>query len=480
MTKCLSPKQVQVLIEAVVAPLRARVTALESENAQLKAENVQLKAEVAKLKKDSSTSSKPPSSDIIKPPRPTPVGGKRKKPRRGGQPGHDRHLRQEFPPEQVDHAYTYELPELGPEWEPLDEFRTLQQVDLVKKLFEVTEYRARLYRSRITGEILAAHLPQAVARAGLVGPRLSALIAFQKGACHMSYTSIQTFLSDVLGLDLSTGQLAKIIQKSSVSLAASHFELQAALPRQTMMNIDETGHPENGEDLWTWGFHVPGAQGFTFFHIDPSRSTQVLYDFLGEAFSGIIGCDYYSVYRKFLKETNAAMQFCWAHLIRDVKYLTTLPDAVTRRWGQKLLAKIKILFRVWHRREEMPREKWKQAARRAQQAILMRARRSAPRIEAQTIAKRFHEHGASYFTFLALPGVEPTNNAMEQRMRFVAIDRRITQGTRGERGRRWCERMWTVLATCVQQGRSAFVYLCNSIQAYLHGRPSPSLLAQPP
>ncbi|MGI6417383.1 MAG: hypothetical protein ACOX1P_17110 [Thermoguttaceae bacterium] len=33
------------------------------------------------------------------------------------------------------------------------------------------------------------------------------------------------------------------------------------------------------------------------------------------------------------------------------------------------------------------------------------------------------------------PGVEPTNNAMEQRFRFVVIDRKITQGTRGQAGR---------------------------------------------
>ena len=37
-------------------------------------------------------------------------------------------------------------------------------------------------------------------------------------------------------------------------------------------------------------------------------------------------------------------------------------------------------------------------------------------------------------TVKATPGVEPTNNAMEQRFRFVVIDRKITQGTRGQTG----------------------------------------------
>jgi len=87
----------------------------------------------------------------------------------------------------------------------LEEFRTLQQVELVEKLFEVTEHRARLYRHRRTGEVVAAPLPDEVLRAGLVGPRLSALIAYQKGACHMSYRVIETFLDDVVRLSLSPG-----------------------------------------------------------------------------------------------------------------------------------------------------------------------------------------------------------------------------------------------------------------------------------
>ena len=112
--------------------------------------------------------------------------------------------------------------------------------------------------------------------------------------------------------------------------------------------------------------------------------------------------------------------------------------------------------------------------------MLDRAKRAPSRTEAQNIQERFREHGTHYFTFLKTPGIEPTNNAMEQRMRFVAIDRKITQGTRGERGRRWCERMWTLLTTCVQQGRSAFTFLHQSLLAYFKQQPSPTLLSLPP
>jgi len=71
--------------------------------------------------------------------------------------------------------------------------------------------------------------------------------------------------------------------------------------------------------------------------------------------------------------------------------------------------------------------------------------------QAKNLARRFEKHGDAYFKFITTPGVQPTNNLAEQAIRFCVIDRKITQGTRGEPGRRWCEPIWTVIATCTQQ-----------------------------
>ena len=82
----------------------------------------------------------------------------------------------------------------------------------------------------------------------------------------------------------------------------------------------------------------------------------------------------------------------------------------------------------------------------------------------------------SYFRLITEPNVEPTNNLAEQAIRFVAIHRRITQGTRGEDGRRWCERIWTVVQTCHQQQRSVFEFLCAAVTAYFRAGAAPSLI----
>lgn len=96
------------------------------------------------------------------------------------------------------------------------------------------------------------------------------------------------------------------------------------------------------------------------------------------------------------------------------------------------------------------------------------------------MAKRFRQHAEAYFTFITTPGMDPTNNVAEQAIRFVVIDRHVTQGTRSVKGRRANQRLWTVIATCALQGRSAFAFILEAVEAFVHDRPAPSLLPAPP
>ena len=67
----------------------------------------ELELQLAKALKNSSNSSKSPSSDIVKPPKKK--TDRRKKAKRGGQKGHQRKLREPLPPERVNETITYEI-----------------------------------------------------------------------------------------------------------------------------------------------------------------------------------------------------------------------------------------------------------------------------------------------------------------------------------------------------------------------------------
>jgi len=443
----------------------------------LEARVAALEAELAKARKNSANSSKPPSSDIVKPPRPG--GASRRKRKRGGQPGHPRHERPPFTPEQIDERVDYTLaicPDCGGRTRPLDLApRVVQQVEIVSSPIHTSEHRGQACFCRRCQKTHYAPIPAAVRRAGLIGPRLTALVAFLKGGCHCSFTTIRKFLRDVVGVTVSRGQLRNVCAKASNSLDAAYHELLAAAPRQAVLNVDETGHKEYAERLWTWCFR---AATFTLFKIDPSRSSQVLIDVLGEEFAGVLGCDYFSAYRKFMGDFNVQVQFCLAHLLRDVRFLVEHPERRNQAYGRRLLAALRELFGVVHRRDKLSARRFAIDLQNAADELLAQAVWRVPDTrEAANLAERFHEHGESYVRFLTTPGLEPTNNLAEQAIRFVVIDRLVTQGSRSEAGRRWLERIWSMMATCAQTGRSAFAFLVDSVQAFFHGRQTPSLLA---
>jgi transposase len=450
--------------------LRARVQQLEQEKQALQ-------EQLAEARKDSSTSAKPPSSDIVKPPKPAPDPNA--PPRSiGGQPGHTPHFRAPFPPEQVTATIPHPLSHCPDCGHPLEETqlppRIVQQVDLQPLTFTVEEHHSHTGWCPRCGKTCTAPLPRHIEKGGLLGPHLTALVAYLKGACHASFSTVRKFFRDVLQLPISRGYLAKVIDKVTEVLEQPYAELLRLLPEERIVNADETGHKLNGEQWWTWCFR---AELYVLYHIDAHRSGDVLMQVLGEDFDGVLGCDCFTAYQRYMRECNIVVQFCLAHLIRDVKFLTTLPGAPEKAYGERLRVLFRELFQIIHRRETLAGPSYRRLLEAKRQEIVTAGTREVPDSRhCQAMARRLRTHGAAYFTFITTPGIEPTNNLAEQAIRFVVIDRHITQGTRSEGGNRWSERIWTVIATCAAQGLSVYAFLSESVRAYWCGGAPPSLV----
>jgi transposase len=464
-------------LEKQVAQLVKVNETLAKKNAELTEKVKKLIDKVAKLSKNSSNSSKPPSSDIVKPQR------KKKKNKgsrnTGGQPGHTKHERTPFAKNEISDFQTHSLdrcPDCGGKLKEIENAgKVVQQVEIVKKPIHIEQHTGLCYWCEHCQKFHYAPMPAHIEKGQLIGPRLTATIAYMKGACHCSFSTIRKFLRDVVGVTISRGQLSNLIQKASAAFEQAYNELLEYLPNEAKLNVDETGHKENKKRFWTWCFR---ADNCTLFKITDSRGCKVLIDVLGDDFAGVIGCDYFSSYRKYMKDCDILVQFCLAHLIRELKYLAGFPDKATAAYGQKLLDAMRNMFSIFHKAVELTASGFAEAMERSRKAFLDIALTNVPDSrQAQNLANRFRKHGQAYFRFITTPGIEPTNNLAEQAIRFVVIDRYITQGTRSENGRAWSERIWTVLATCTSQGRNAFDFIYQSIQAHFSDQPFPSLLS---
>src|ERR1700688_3524328 len=94
-------------LQRELASLRAAFQDCRAQVQELQTTVQRLQEQLAAVRKDSSTSSKPPSSDIVKPPTPLPPGQDKRQ--RGGQPGHPKHERALFPPESIDWFFEHPL-----------------------------------------------------------------------------------------------------------------------------------------------------------------------------------------------------------------------------------------------------------------------------------------------------------------------------------------------------------------------------------
>ena len=474
--------------DAKISRLQGKVSYLEIENKDLKIENQELKEKVAKLSKTSKNSSKSPSSDIVKQPQ---KNNNNNKSKIGGQPGHSKHERKPFSQDEIHDVHEYKLTQC-PECNHLVEIdiskepKIIQQAEIVDIPIQIEEHRAYAYWCPHCQKYHYAEFPPEVIKAGLFKTKITALVAYMKNVLHSSFSNIRKYIRDILHLKVSRGYLSKIIQKVSNSLEKPYEELLRILPLASKVNIDETGHKENGDKFWTWVFKT---DLFVLFKIDKSRGSKVLIEVLGKEFNGVLGCDYFSAYRKYMKDFNITIQFCIAHLIRDIKYLTSLPDKETKEYGQKLLSSVRELFKIIHEKDNMPGQNFVDQLTYAKEKIMTTAIIEAPvyidndgkvmkeKREVKNMVKRFTDNGKAYFEFITSPDVEPTNNIAEQAIRFVVIDRHVTQGTRSIKGRKANERLWTIIATCSLQGKSAFEFILKSVEAYFYNKASPSLIS---
>lgn len=173
-------KQVTIDLSRIEDPAAVEIIKfLLEENRLLRERIVSLEAEVARLKKNSSTSSKPPSSDITKPAHEQRQPGVRKI---GGQAKHVGKSRTMLPPEKVDKTQELKLeqcPECGDQLKETEDSEILiqQTIELREKPIEVTEYHRPGRWCDKCKKMHYAKLPAGVIEDQLCGPRLQALIA---------------------------------------------------------------------------------------------------------------------------------------------------------------------------------------------------------------------------------------------------------------------------------------------------------------
>ncbi len=331
-----------------VERLRRELAEREREIAEQAKRIAELERQLALRAQNSTTTSKPPSSDGLAG-RPRERGRRHKSRRRpGGQPGHPGHTRPLVPAERVN-AIIDLVPDACRHCQrvlrardDVGDPRRHQVTELPPIEAHITEYRCHRRRCAACGAVTLAPLPDELA--GQFGPQLTALIAYLTVVCRLPRLVVQRLLEGALQISISQGSTQKAWEEASAAVAAPYEELQTALPAQPVLNADETGHRTNAAKRWLWTLVAPT---FVFYTIARSRGSDVLRGLLGVTFDGVLSSDRLPTYTKY---TAVRRQFCCAHFTRNLLSAQELATtAAAKRFCREALRLQRRLFRLWHR-----------------------------------------------------------------------------------------------------------------------------------
>ena len=427
-----------------------------------------------RLHQNSQNSSRPPSTDPPHrrpPPRRPPSG---RKP--GGQPGHDDQQRELLAIADVDEVVPVKprrCQRCGAGLRGCDPTPRRHQVTEVPPVRpHVTEYQLHTLSCAHCGEATAAALPPGVPR-GAFGPRLQATVAVCTGVYHLSRRTTVGMLADLFGVPVALGTVTACEQAVSGAVAGPVADAHAYVQAQDVLHSDETSWREQRRGAWLW---VIVSALVTVFLVHRRRNRAAAQALLGPLSQAILVTDRWGAYRHWAVEQR---QLCWAHLQRDFTAFTER-GGVAARVGRALLRETQAMFAQWHRVRDgtlTHQQFWRQMRpRRARVEALLQ--RGADRADAKTAGtcRQVLTLRTALWTFIDLPGVEPTNNAAERALRPAVLWRRKSFGSHSDTGSRFAERMLTVAATLKQQGRNIVDYVTAACEASLHQTPAPSLL----
>ncbi len=257
----------------------------------------------------------------------------------------------------------------------------------------------------------------------ILGPNVQKYTCYLSIMCRLSFSQILEILKDTCQIDISQGEIAKILNREAVKLRPFYERLKVKIRGEPVIHLDETGWKlfiGDGYAPYSWVMSG-GESKENVFLVGESRGKGNMERLLGENFNGFTVSDDYGAYRKLNKH-----QLCWAHLIRKFRDLTKSGelDEKIRLYCKTEYQKLCLIYHDLKNDRRMERYddfsfKLKELSR-----IKNLDPKKLIRMKT-TLAKNIPK----YLTCLSDPRIPLTNNQAERSLRHLVLKRKISFGS---------------------------------------------------
>lgn len=355
----------------------------------------------------------------------------------GAKPGHEGHGRQSFDEAQAQRLIPVKLPMICPACGTTLKSRGVQRRALLdaqplrseKQLLLLDIKRCpkcrRIFRAKAPGV-----LPK-----NLFSNRLLSIVAVE----HYVHGLTLGHLEKQLGVGYSSmvAALHGLARRLRAVVPKLILEYRAARTK----HADETGWRIDGRGGYSWLFCT---ERISIFRFRGSRSAKVVREVLGvRRLPGTLVVDRYNAYNK----SPCAMQYCYAHLSRDVEDLCKeFPDnEEIGSFVDTLVPQLSAAISL--RQHPLSRRQFKQQAARIKNAIVQTIQAPSSHPGVQHIQDIFREKSQRMYRWALDPHIPADNNRAERELRPLVIARKVSFGSQSDAGAETREILMTVLLT---------------------------------
>ncbi len=417
---------------------------------------------VEKPKKDSTNSSKAPSSDMGITPKKNQSLREKSDKASGGQFGHKgKNLRQsDTPDERVDieygitHCKECNSP-LADTLAQLKEKRQVLDLDLSNINAKIIQYQSYSKICSVCGyDNHDDSYPSFVAPYVSYGKNIMAIVVYMSTVHYLSYNRIVSALKSLYNITMSEGSIDNLIKRASKLSQNEIDKITGQLELSDIVGIDETGCKVDGQKYWHWTFQNDNA---TLIVSNKSRGSKVITDNFEDGFvNACVVHDNYSSYNALIAKDE---QLCLAHKLRDLKYAEECDDTQVIRDIKQLLQEAMLD----HKEKLLPkqREILKGEYLKSLDALLQTP--SIPKSQTYKQINSFRKARDKIFTFLLYPDVPPDNNGSERAIRNIKVKLKVSGQFKSKQGAIDYANLRSIVDTSRKRGMNEFEALRDVI-----------------
>lgn len=271
------------------------------------------------------------------------------------------------------------------------------------------------------------------------GLNLMLFIMYLRLGLRLPGNKVREFLSTMYNLTISEGEIVHILKQLVIAFGPYYSHLEKMVNVARVKHTDSTSWRVNGKNYFAWVFI---AAGIVLYKIRKKNNSKVPLSVFGTQQKGmVLVIDRHSALRALAKKAGFILQLCWAHILTDSKDLSKSFGAE----GRHVHKKLKEIFEIAASFNGNGTQEHVDALKAGIFELTLRHYKHITiRRFVNNLWKRDLEN---LFRFVTDHEINPTNNISERELRHLVIIRKISNGSRSDRGAHATAMLLSVIQT---------------------------------